>query len=152
MASVKRDIYVEAPLEVVFNLVADTPQLVAVWPSLQAINNFTRDENGMATFDFVYQMAGFRFKGRNHDVEFIPNERIVTKSLTGLDSTITWEMVPERRGTRIFFQGEYRVPIPLIGWIAENIIVSLNELDVDLLMTNLKRRAERQRRQYPVNY
>lgn len=148
MASVKRDIYVEAPLEAVFELVANTPKLVGVWPSLQAIHDFKRDENGMASFEYVYQMAGFRFKGRNQDVEFIRNERIVTKSLTGVDSTITWELVSERRGTRVYFTGEYRVPIPLIGWIAENIIVSLNELDADLLMTNLKRQAERQRSRY----
>lgn len=148
MASVKRNIYVEAPLEVVFELVADTPKLVEVWPSLREINNYERDENGMAIFDFVYQMAGIKFKGRNQDVEFIQNQRIVTKSLTGLDSTITWEMVAERRGTRLYFHGEYHVPIPMIGWIAENIIVSLNELDADLLMTNVKRQAELQRWQY----
>lgn len=142
MASVKRQIFIDVPLEAVFAFVADTPKLVGVWPGLLAVRNWSRDENGLASFDFEYQMAGFKFSGQNRDAEYVHNQRIVTKSTSGLENTITWEFFREEEGTRVNFEGEYRVPIPLLGRIAENIIVSLNELDVDVLLTNLKRQLE----------
>lgn len=144
MAFIKRQIYIDVPPETVFAFIADTQKLADVWPGLLAVRNWARDENGLASFEFEYQMAGFKFSGHNKDAEYVQDQRIVTKSLTGLDSTITWEVSPEKDGTRVNFEGEYRVPIPLLGRIAESIIVSLNELDVDVLLTNLKRQLELQ--------
>ena len=142
MAVLQKEILIKAPIEEVFEFVADTPKLAEVWPSLRIVKSWERDEQGLAKFDFEYLMAGMTFRGTNVDLEFVPNEKIVTQSTTGLDSTITWHFSPQPEGTLVTFMGEYKVPVPLVGPMAENVIVSMNNMDIELLLSTLKRRLE----------
>jgi carbon monoxide dehydrogenase subunit G len=142
MAVLQKEILIQAPIEEVFEFVADTPKLAEVWPSLRIVKSWERDEQGLAKFDFEYLMAGMTFRGTNVDLEYVPNEKIVTQSTTGLDSTITWHFSPQPEGTLVTFSGEYKVPVPLIGPMAENVIVSMNNMDIELLLSTLKRRLE----------
>ncbi len=98
--------------------------------------------NGGNSLRFVFKMAGMRFEGTGEDVEYILNQRTVTKSEGGIDSTITMTFQPEAGGTKVTFEAEYTVPIPLLGKLAEAVIVKLNENEADLLLANLKARLE----------
>ena len=49
---------------------------------------------------------------------------------------------PEDGGTKVTFDAEYTVPIPLLGKLAEAIIVKQNEREADVLLSNLKDRME----------
>lgn len=142
MAVLQKEILVKAPVEKVFEFVADTPRLAEVWPSLTIIKRWERDANGLAKFDFEYMMAGVTFRGTNIDLEYIPNQKIVTQSRTGLESTITWQFSSQAEGTLVRFSAEYKVPIPIIGFLAESAIVSMNNVDIQLLLSSLKRRLE----------
>ena len=142
MAVLKKEIFIKAPVEEIFEFVADTPKLAEVWPSLRIVKSWERDEQGLAKFEFEYLMAGMTFRGTNVDLEYVPNQKIVTQSTTGLDSTITWEFASQPDGTQVAFSAEYKVPIPLIGPMAENVIVSMNNMDIELLLSTLKRRLE----------
>jgi hypothetical protein len=142
MAGMKREVIVDVPIEEVFEFVSHTPSLAEVWPSLLAVTNWSRDEQGLATFDYVYMMAGVRMRGKNRDREFIPNNKIVTESMGGIDSLITWEFEPRDKQTYVKLTAEYNIPVPVLGWVAERIIISMNNLDLDMLMKNLKSRLE----------
>lgn len=142
MAILQKEILIKAPVEEIFEFVADTPRLSEVWPSLTVVKRWERDENGLAKFDFEYMMAGMTFRGTNVDLEYTPNEKIVTQSTTGLESTITWEFSPQTAGTLVTFSAEYKVPLPIIGALAESAIVSMNSMDIELLLSSLKRRLE----------
>ncbi|MBN2500119.1 MAG: SRPBCC family protein [Anaerolineales bacterium] len=142
MAILQKEIFIQAPIEEVFEFVADTPKLAEVWPSLRIVKSWERNEEGLAKFDYEYLMAGMTFRGTNVDLEYVPNQKIVTKSTTGLDSTITWQFSPQPQGTLVTFTAEYKVPVPLIGPMAENVIVSMNNMDIELLLSTLKRRLE----------
>jgi hypothetical protein len=94
------------------------------------------------SFRWVYKMAGMRFEGTNQTTEFVANQRVVTKNETGIPSTFTWTYQPEAGGTKLTLEVEYTVPIPLLGKLAEAVIVKQNEHEAEGLLANLKARME----------
>ena len=87
-------------------------------------------------------MAGMHFKGASEIVEFIPNQRVVTKSKKGIESGFTWTYEPEDEGTKLTMEAEYIIPVPLLGKLAEAFILKQNEHESDVLLANLKARME----------
>ena len=141
MATVKKSIKINAPVEKVFEYL--TPEnLPEIWPSLVEVKNVKKLPNGGYSWDWVYKMAGMRFTGFSEHIEFVPNERTVSQSTGGIESKITWEYQPEDDGTMMTSTVEYNVPIPLLGKLAESIIVKMNENEAEVILANAKARLE----------
>jgi carbon monoxide dehydrogenase subunit G len=143
MSKITKEIDINVPVSKVFQFVANTPNLVEVWPSLIHIGEWRRDENGLGEFTFTYQMAGFKYSGRNRDLEFVPNQRIVTESKGGMEALVTWEFEPNGDNTRVTFTGDYNVSIPLVGNLIADRIAALNAIEVGTLLANIKKKLER---------
>jgi len=142
MAKLERSITINAPVEKVFGYIAETTNLLEVWPSLVEVKDVEPLPTGGHSYRVVYKMAGMRFESTGEDTEFVANQRIVSKNSDGLEATVTWVFQPEARGTRLTFEAEYTVPIPLLGKLAEAFIVKVNEHEAELLLANLKARLE----------
>jgi uncharacterized membrane protein len=142
MAKVEKTISINAPVEKVFDYLVEVTNLPEIWPSMVEVKNVERLPNGASNFRWVYKMAGARFEGTSETTEFVPNQRAVTKSKGGLDSTITFTFQPEAGGAKITFEAEYTVPIPLLGKLAEAVIVKQNEGEAEELLANLKAKME----------
>ena len=67
---------------------------------------------------------------------------IVSKTKGGVESTQTWMFQPEAGGTKVTLEVEYTVPIPVLGKLAEAIIVKMNDHEGELILANLKARME----------
>ena len=138
MATVKSSITINAPVEKVFEYT--TPEnLPEVWPSLVEVKNVKELPNGGYSWDWVYKMAGMNFNGSSEHVEYVDNERTVSQS-TGIDSTITWSYEPVSGGTKLTTLTEYKIPVPLLGKVAEAFIVKMNENESETILANLKAR------------
>jgi len=87
-------------------------------------------------------MAGIHLEGTTEGVESIANQRIVSKTKGGVESTQTWMFQPEGDETKVTFEVEYTVPIPVLGKLAEAIIVKMNEHEGEVILANLKTRME----------
>jgi uncharacterized protein YndB with AHSA1/START domain len=142
MATVKKSITINAPVEKIFEYANKPENLPEIWPSMIEVKNIKELPNGGYSYDFVYKMAGMRLTGSSEDTEVVPNERVVSISTGGIESTITWTYEPEGGGTKITTLAEYKIPVPLLGKIAEAIIVKMNENEGDTVMANLKARME----------
>jgi len=143
MAKIEKTITINAPVEKVFGYIIDEESnLPEIWPSLVEITDVQRLPNGGHKNRFVYKMAGIRLQGTSEDIEYIPNQRIVSKTTGGAESTQTWLFEPEAGGTKVTFRVEYTVPIPVLGKLAEAVIVKMNEHEGDLILANLKARME----------
>ena len=142
MAKLEKTITINAPVEKVFSYIDGGTNLPEIWPSLVEVKDVQRLPNGGHSDRFVYKMAGIRLEGTSEDVEYIPNQRIVTKTTGGAESTQTWLFQPEAGGTKVTFKVEYTVPIPVLGKLAEAIIVKMNDREGDLILANLKARME----------
>ena len=142
MGTVEKTITINAPVEKVFGYIDERANLPEVWPSLVEVEEVERLSNGGACFQFVYKMAGMRFKGRSEDTEYVANQRVVSKTTGGIDSTVTWTYQPEGGGTKLTIKAEYSVPAPLVGKLAEAFIVKVNEHEGESLLANVKARME----------
>ena len=106
------------------------------------VKDVQRLPNGGHSYTWVYKMAGMRFEGTDQETEYVANQRIVSESKGGIQGTITWVSQAEDGRTGVTFQGEYTVPVPLLGKLAESILVKQNEREIDSLLANLKAKME----------
>ena len=138
MAKVQKTVTINAPVEKVFSYISDPTNLPEIWPSLIEVSDVKFLPSGGHTNRWVYKMVGKRFEGTSETTEQIPNQRIVDETKGGVKSTQTWTFQSEAGGTRVTFTVEYTVPIPVLGKLAEAIIVRINDHEGDIVMANLK--------------
>lgn len=142
MATVEQSVTVHAPVEKVFSFAAAPTHLPEFWPSMVEVKDVEPLPNGGHRFRWVYKMAGMRFEGTSEDVEYVPNQQVIQRSRGGIESTVTWTFLSEAGGTRVTFLANYTVPVPLLGRLAEAVIVKVNEHEAEALLANLKSRME----------
>lgn len=138
MAKLENSISIDAPVEKIFNYISEQTNLPEIWPSLVEITDMKPLPNGGYTNRWTYKMAGVRLSGTSEDVEYVTNERIVSKTKGGVDSTQTWTLQPEGSGTKVTFGVEYTIPIPVLGKLAEVVITKMNEREGKTILENLK--------------
>ncbi len=93
-------------------------------------------------FHWAYKMAGIRFEGDSDEVEVVPNKKLVSKNEKGIESTITWLMDEHGEDTDLTFEVDYRIPVPVLGRLAEKVVVRMNENEADAVMSNIKTQIE----------
>lgn len=142
IAKIEKTAHINAPVKKVFDYMAEPSNQLEYWPSVIEISNVERLPNGGYSADWVYKMAGFKLKGSSETLEFIPNERIVEKTKGGIESTFTWMFEKEGEWTKLTCKVDYKIPIPVIGKLAEAVIIKLNENEADVIIANLKARME----------
>jgi uncharacterized membrane protein len=140
MASIKSSITINAPVDKVFEY-TKPENLPEIWPSLVEVKNVKELPSGGYSWDWKYKMAGMNFNGSSEHVEFVENERTVSQS-TGIESTITWSYEAVAGGTMMTAETEYKIPVPLLGRVAEAFITKVNENESETILANLKARME----------
>ena len=105
--SAKQSIYIDAPVEKVFDFCAD-PR--ASWSTGSGqLNNELLDvrmtKEGVGTYySWAMKLAGLRMEGFDVYTEFVRNERITDRSSAAMAGTWTYEFEPEGPGTRLTVQ------------------------------------------------
>jgi uncharacterized membrane protein len=140
MTKIEKIATVNAPVETVYNYISDPGNWPEFWSSLVEVRDIQPLPNGGYSARWTYKMIGMRFEGNGEHREVIPNQRLVTETKDGITSTITWIFRPAAVGTILVFIVEYNIPLPLLGKLAEAIIVKTNESEADFIMSNLKYR------------
>ena len=146
MPTINKEITINAPLETVFDFLCKPSNLPQVWPSLVRIENEQPLPNGGYGFNWEYQMGGIFLRGSGKHTDIAPNCWIVCETKSAIDSTITWALRNTGENTGLFLIISYRVPVPVLGWLAEKAIVKMNESEADLLMANIQTRLEEEYR------
>jgi len=140
MAAITKETIVNAPIKKIFSYINELSNWLEFWPSLMEIRDVQPLPNGGYSARWVYKMAGMRFEGKGKYTSVVPNQWLVIKTKGGVISTITWTFRSMANRTRVTLTIEYKVPIPLLGKLAEAIIVKMNEQEADLMMYNLQAR------------
>ncbi len=143
MAASTKSININAPVDQVFGFVANPANMPEIWPSLIEAKNIEMLEQGGYQYDWKYSMAGVKFNGKTRTVEFIKNEKITDQTLKGIDSKFTWTFQQSEGETRVTLEVEYTIPVPVLGKLAESIIIKQNEKEGEVLLQNLKTLMER---------
>lgn len=141
MPVVTRCIEIRAPVERVFDFVTDYRN------ALQFMHNFTefrplgQPTCGLgAKVEAAGRMLGIPIRTRMEIVEYIPNERFVSRSYSGVDSMAAWSFEPASNGTRVCFESDFRLPKAalLVSGIAERAVTQ----NTEQTLRNLKRAVE----------
>lgn len=142
MAKIEKSLLINAPVEKVFDFMAQPENLPVVWPSLQEVRNVQPLPNGGYTYDWTYKMAGIRFEGHAAWTEFVKNQRIVYKNESSIPSTFVWTYQPEAGGTRVTVNVDYTVPNAILGKLAAPVLHKINEQEAETVLANLKAHME----------
>ncbi len=140
MAKIHRTITITAPPEKVYAYVTDPENLPVFWPSMVEVSNAKKEANGGVSFDWVYKMAGIRFKGHSNPVEVTPNRHATMRNDGGIPSTFDWDYQPKGGATEVTLDVDYTVPV--LGRLGEPIVRRINEHEADVMLRNLKAHFE----------
>jgi uncharacterized membrane protein len=142
MKHITKSIEINAPAERVFDFVTNPVNLPSVWPSLTEVSNVERSADGRHSFDWVYRMAGFPFKGHSTTTEIETGARMTSQNEGGIPSTFRWTFEKKGAGMRLAVDVDYDIPAPIIGKIAEAVVARLNEHEMLTLLANIKATIE----------
>lgn len=142
MISITKSVRINAPVEKVFEFLTNPNHLPEVWPSLVEVSKVTRQPGGAHSFDWVYKMAGMKFKGHSASTEVQKDKLAVVKNEGGIPSTFRWIYESKDNQTELTVEVKYQIPNTLLSKLAEPLIRRLNDRDADTLLHNLKERME----------
>jgi uncharacterized membrane protein len=143
MPKIERSVTINAPVEKVFAYIADANTELEWMPSIIDVKDVTKTKEGVGShFRWVYKLAGMRFEGETTTTEYILNQRMVSQTKGGIVSTWTYVFAPHAGGTKLNLVIDYTVPIPVLGKLAEALVLKQNEREADLAMANIKARME----------
>jgi len=138
VANVEKEVTINASIEKVFRYISEPSNLPEIWPSLVEIKNVQSLPNGGYKVKYEYKMAGMRFKGIGEYTQIVPNQWFVIETKGGISSTITWTFRSSKDRTRVTLTIEYKIPVPVLGKLAEAIIAQMNDQEADLIMSHLR--------------
>jgi len=141
MEMIQKSIDINGSVDRVFAYI-DDPATGTQWlPSMMEVRNISGSGVGQH-HEWTYKMAGFALDGETTTIAHVPNERRVVRSKGGVDSLWTFTFEPHEGGTRLGLAVEYTVPVPVLGKLAEKLVVRRNEREIDLAIQNIKDHCE----------
>ncbi len=141
MPRVHKSIEIKAPLKEVYDYI-DNPETNPEWlMSMVEVHNITGSGVGRH-FDWTYKMAGIPLKGESTCTEDIPEKHIVVKTKGGVESTWTFDLEPRKNYTVLNLDIDYRIPVPVLGKLAEKILLKRNEREAEMDLMNIKEKLE----------
>jgi len=141
MAKIQKSITINGPVDRVFAYVDDVMTSPEWLQSMMEVRDVTGSGVGQH-YRWRYKMAGVPLNGESTVTEHIPNERRVTDSKGGVISTWTYTFEPHDGGTKLGIEIEYTIPVPVLGKLAEKLVLKRNEREADTAMENIKDKME----------
>ncbi len=141
MKSWKSSVLIDAPADRVFAYV-DDPMALSEWiPSLVEVHNVIGTGEGQQE-EWTYKLAGLLLRGEATVVEHVPNQSAVHQTIGMGHGTVGYSVEPREEGTTLTLEVEYEIPIPVLGKIAERIMVRRNAREFELALINVKETLE----------
>jgi uncharacterized membrane protein len=138
MAIVNKSIVINAPAAKVYDFLADPQNILKTMAGMQEVSDIQDLPNGGKSFRWKYKMAGMTMDGKSEDVTLIPNQYREASSKGGINSTFKWSMSAEGDATRLALNLEYTVPLPVLGKLAEAVILKTNEQEAEDMLGRVK--------------
>ena len=141
MPILNNSINISAPVEKVFAYVTD-PMTSTEWlVGATEVTDVTGSGVGQH-YHWKYNMLGVSLRGETTVSEHVPNERRVTEGKGGVTSTWTFTFAPHEGGTKLNLELDYTIPVPVLGKLAEQLVLKRNQREADMSMQNIKERLE----------
>lgn len=139
MKKIRKTIEIKAPVQRVFDFLAQPSNLPTIWPNMVAVSNAVPRMAGLHDFDWEFRMVGFHFTGHTRILEAQAGKFARLQTSGGIPSTFVFTYQGlDGSGTRLTVDVEYEIPTPIIGKLAEAIVAKMNERDIETMLGHLK--------------
>ena len=145
MPTINNSVNISAPIAKVFEYVVNPMNLPEWMVGIVEVNGVSGSGVGQH-HHWTYKMVGIPLRGETTITEHVPNARWVADSKGGATSIFTFAFAPHEGGTKLDVDIEYTIPVPVLGKLAERLVLKRNQDDMDASMAKLKRNLERQTR------
>ncbi|OGP56025.1 MAG: hypothetical protein A2V67_13860 [Deltaproteobacteria bacterium RBG_13_61_14] len=135
------DVEIQAPVEKVFDYVADYNNLPHYIPEVKRVSNIQGQGLG-TTFDWTVESKGHRSQGRTVVVDYVPNQKIVLNSTCGKIITEIFQPLPDG-GTRLIVSVFYAAEVPIEGKPVKKIVVKGTREMFEGMVQNIKAEMEK---------
>jgi uncharacterized membrane protein len=155
MAEIVKSIDIAAPVEVVFNYVANPHNALTYMPNFTKFQPAGQPEQGLgARVNAAGNFLGMHFETQLEIVEFDPNKKLVSRSNQGIKSQSIWQFRALPNGsTEVTFVSDYTLPGRMLGWMFDKLLM---EKDVEKItvqtLVNLKKVIEGKPNLRATNY
>lgn len=142
MATLTRDIMIDAPIDTVFDYALDVRHL---WNSKEVtLTDVDIKPEGVGTSARLHtHLLGFGLEGGVEYTEVDPGQRIVAQvHFFAEKPTWTFSFAPADGGTRATLEGEWEVKVPVLGKPVEKMMVKEHGPFAEELLANLKTQVE----------
>ena len=138
MKTIENSITIKAPVEKVFQYV-DDPQNDPEWMiGMMEVHEAEGTPGVGRHFHWTFKMAGIPLKGQSTTIEHVPNRRTVTESEGQISSTWAADVEPVGDGTKLTMKVDFTIPIPVLGKLAERLMLRQNDRNHKASMTTIK--------------
>ena len=137
MEAIHESIDIHGSVDSVFAYVDDPENAPAWLPGMMEVYNITGQGVG-ARHQYTYRMAGFPLEGESTTIAHVLNERRVVRTSGGMESLWTYVVERAEVGAHLEITVEYSIPAPLLGRLAEKLVVRRNEREIHLAIQNIK--------------
>jgi uncharacterized protein YndB with AHSA1/START domain len=141
MPIINSSININAPVEKVFAYAADPTNAPEWFVGMTEAKDVTGSGVGQH-YHWKYSMVGIPLHGEGTITEHVPNERMVVETKGGVTGTLTYKFTSNQGGTTVDVETEYTIPIPVLGRLAEKLVLKRNQRESELGLANLKERLE----------
>ena len=145
MAEIVKAIDINAPVEKVFNYVADAHNALTYMPNFSRFQPVGQPESGLgAKVEAAGEMMGIHFNTVLEIIEFEDNRKLVSRSTQGIKSLSRWQFKPlPNGGTEVTFVSDYSLPGSMLGRLFDKLIME-KEVEKNTVQTlvNLKKVLE----------
>ncbi len=141
MARIEAKIEVDAPMEKVFDFVADVPENhPKFFHFVEKVEATSELKRGLgATFKYEVKSGGIKNWFENKITKYSEKEGIEWKSIAGMKNEGGWSFTATKKGTEVTFFMDYELPASYLGKLLDKLFVEReNRKDVNQSLQNLK--------------
>jgi uncharacterized membrane protein len=134
-------IIINAPPSEVFAYVND-PRALCEWTvSMSETRNIIGFGEGQQ-YEWSFKLVGVPLRGQAVVVDYVQNQRAVHQGIGMFEILWTNRVEPDNGGTKLTMELEYAIPLPVLGKVAEHLLVRRNERNLQSALLNLKEKLE----------
>ena len=142
-------IHIEAPVEKVFDFYRDPYKAWSVMPDqmsrISTLTEVKTTSEGVGTYEsWALNLGGLRVEGFDVVTEFVPNQRITSRSSRSFVGTWTYTFEPEGSGTRLTMQRRLSSiwALPFIDQMSERMMAPRYQETLAKLKAKLEEASE----------
>ncbi len=146
MPQVEESIDIQAPVQVVFGIIADQPERMAEWwPPIELQERVTPPPTAVGSISrYVYNMMNVSIRGEHEVMDYKENRHLRVETISGIDSAFDFRFEPlTASSTRLTIAVNYRLPGSVVGQLMNRLVIEERNIkDLQEGLRNLKSMAE----------